>query len=403
MQGSATFATMIKQGIAFAVLSAFLYSILIEPQDASPPIHFTSKRSSDSRTTICSLSIEAVARRAHISVDIQNPTSASFTVCVVPPGQKLQSYQRNRACGGKKEFQMQTEDHDIQGSVIVDDKVATLNWYSNATRAASGQYTVVWELHNVVSAANFDAVVTSSTFHDISAHLDGALYYPLQAITWLFNSVSNAYSFVRPASCRSAAKSSFNVNLVSGCKSWLGGIHSVLLLFCDVLSGGHIALALIVLLNMLALLPSIEDQDAWALHSGSPCLRSLITYQFAHANWQHIAGNMLTLLVVGTEVSESLNCDHILFVVFYLLCGVCGGLFAVGGSLSSRTRTVGASGSVSGLIVALSVLRPNAAVAILGDMNASHPLQLLVVTLLADFKRLGVSWQVGNKLFLNYF
>ena len=64
MQCSAAFATMIKQAIAFAVLSAFLYSILIEPQDASPPIHFTSKRSSDSRTTICSLSIEAVARRA---------------------------------------------------------------------------------------------------------------------------------------------------------------------------------------------------------------------------------------------------------------------------------------------------------------------------------------------------
>jgi membrane associated rhomboid family serine protease len=37
---------------------------------------------------------------------------------------------------------------------------------------------------------------------------------------------------------------------------------------------------------------------------------------------------------------------------------------------------VGASGSVSGIIVALSVLRPNSAVAVIGDVNASNPLML---------------------------
>ena len=47
-----------------------------------------------------------------------------------------------------------------------------------------------------------------------------------------------------------------------------------------------------------------------------------------------------------------------------------------------------------GIIVALSVLRPNSAVAVLGDVNASNPLMLLLGTLLADLKRLGVSWQV---------
>ena len=62
-------------------------------------------------------------------------------------------------------------------------------------------------------------------------------------------------------------------------------------------------------------------------------------------------------------------------------------------ALPSDARTVGASGSVSGVIVALSVLRPTSAVHILGDVNASNPLLLLLGTLGADLSRGGVSWQ----------
>jgi membrane associated rhomboid family serine protease len=291
---------------------------------------------------------------------------------------------------------MHTLDHDVaeRGIVnpVLEDKEVTLDWYSNATHAA-GVYSVEWELHNAVSAANFEAVVRTGTFYDLSAHVDGALHHPLQAARWLLNLFSTAYSGIRPASCRAAAKSPLNVNIVGWCRSLISGIDSSLLVICHALSGGHVALALIVLLNILFYLPSLADEKWWALHSGRPSWRTLFTYQFAHANLQHIAGNMLTLLFVGTEVSESLNCDHILFVLFYLLSGLCGVFFAV--LLSpSHTRTVEASGSVSGVIFALSVLRPNSAVTILGDVNASNPLMLLAVTLLADLKRLNVSWQV---------
>jgi hypothetical protein len=37
----------------------------------------------------------------------------------------------------------------------------------------------------------------------------------------------------------------------------------------------------------------------------------------------------VTLMFVGTEVSECLDCDHILFISFYLLCGAAGGVFAL--------------------------------------------------------------------------
>jgi membrane associated rhomboid family serine protease len=387
---------MIKPCIVFAVLAALAY-MFVEPQDAQPAFHHASKRSADHRSPFFARSIDVrSSTRLHIAVDILNPTGAYFALCVVPPGQKLPAYQRKRACGGRPEFQMHTLDHDVAERGIVnpvfEDAAVTLDWYSNASHTA-GVYSVEWELHNAVSAANFEAVVRANTFYDISRHVDGALHYPLQAARWLLNSFTTAYSFVRPASCRAAAKSSLNVNIVGSCKSFLSSIDSKLLVICQALSGGHIALVLIVLLNILLYLPSIADEKWWALRSGRPSWRTLFTYQFAHANLQHIAGNMLTLLFVGTEVSESLNCDHILFVSFYLLCGLCGGLFAV--LLSPpNTSTVGASGSVSGMIVALSVLRPNSAVTILGDVNASNPLMLLAVTLLADLKRLNVSWQV---------
>ena len=74
-----------------------------------------------------------------------------------------------------------------------------------------------------------------------------------------------------------------------------------------------------------------------------------------------------------------------------MACGWVGGLAS---ALLSEANTIGASGAVSGVIVALSTLRPNSAVHILGDVNAANPLMLLLGTLGADLARgRGISWQ----------
>jgi membrane associated rhomboid family serine protease len=101
-------------------------------------------------------------------------------------------------------------------------------------------------------------------------------------------------------------------------------------------------------------------------------------------------GNMFTLLAVGSEVSEALGCNQLVLLALYLACGWAGGLCA---ALLSNASTVGASGSVSGVIIALSVLKPTSAVTILGNVQASNPLMLLGGTLAADLSRRGVSWQ----------
>lgn len=166
-----------------------------------------------------------------------------------------------------------------------------------------------------------------------------------------------------------------------------GLVHSL----CDTLVDGHWALFAIVVANALCYLPALAGCDAWSVSRQTLSHDRLLRYQFAHANLPHILGNMLTLLAVGSEVSEALGCNQLLLLSLYLACGWAGGLCAA--LFSGNASTVGASGAVSGVIIALSVFRPYSAVQILGGIEASNPLMLLAGTLAADLSRRGVSWQ----------
>ena len=149
------------------------------------------------------LSVDASSRRLHISVDIKNPTGAFLTFCVVPPGQKLPSYQCKSACGGgqaRLPFKCKRHTchhrHDVMQRGCV-----TMFWTMQPLSDGIGlvqqhlsrgiwhvQYSVVFELHNTVLpvTGTFDAVVASgarptSMFYNLGGHVDGALHYPLQA------------------------------------------------------------------------------------------------------------------------------------------------------------------------------------------------------------------------------
>src|SRR5690242_20244461 len=53
-------------------------------------------------------------------------------------------------------------------------------------------------------------------------------------------------------------------------------------------------------------------------------LLTLITSQFIHAGWLHIAGNMLFLYVFGDDIEDILG--SVLYLLFYLFCGIVAGL-----------------------------------------------------------------------------
>ena len=221
-----------------------------------------------------------------------------------------------------------------------------------------------------------------------SARIIPRLVTTLAVATAIFASHSQA-------TC-SAASSPTLRTAVRECQSYRHDVpyelRSSLDLLCDELAFGHVALFALVLLNLMAYVPAIAALPWWGVRRGDASNRRLLTYQFCHANAAHLSGNMLTLLAVGSEVSDALDCDPLQFAALYLACGWVGGI-AASELTSANAVTVGASGSISGVIVALSVLRPHDAVTILGDLTAANPLMLLLGTLAADLSRGGVSWQ----------
>lgn len=108
----------------------------------------------------------------------------------------------------------------------------------------------------------------------------------------------------------------------------------------------------------------------------------LITFQFLHGGFLHIAFNMLGLWMFGRVVEDHLGRKK--YLAFYLICGICGGLmylilnglgtiFARQGwpiipgllDISTTTPLVGASAGVFGVIMACAFFEPNVRVQLL--------------------------------------
>ena len=86
----------------------------------------------------------------------------------------------------------------------------------------------------------------------------------------------------------------------------------------------------------------------------------LITYQFMHGGFGHILFNMFALWMFGIEIENMWGAKK--FFTFYLLCGVAAGLFHLFLSplfgLPSAV-TIGASGSIYGVMIAFALFFPD--------------------------------------------
>ncbi len=85
-------------------------------------------------------------------------------------------------------------------------------------------------------------------------------------------------------------------------------------------------------------------------------LFALLSSQFLHGGWLHIAGNMLFLWVFGDNIEDTMG--HASYLLFYLLCGVVAGLAQVVVDPASEIPLVGASGAISGVLGAYITLFP---------------------------------------------
>lgn len=75
---------------------------------------------------------------------------------------------------------------------------------------------------------------------------------------------------------------------------------------------------------------------------------TLVTAQFLHGGFLHVAGNMLYLWIFGNNVEDRLG--HVKFLLFYLLCGVIAGLAQWFFAPGSEVPSLGASGAIAGVM-----------------------------------------------------
>ncbi len=82
--------------------------------------------------------------------------------------------------------------------------------------------------------------------------------------------------------------------------------------------------------------------SAFVLNPALPRFYQFITYQFLHASWMHLIGNMLFLYVFGNSVEDRLG--KLGYLCFYLAGGILAGL---GHALVEPNPVLGASGAVA--------------------------------------------------------
>jgi membrane associated rhomboid family serine protease len=111
--------------------------------------------------------------------------------------------------------------------------------------------------------------------------------------------------------------------------------------------------------------------------AGASTLSTLVTYQFLHGGWQHLIFNMLFLWVFGDNVEDALG--HVRFAVFFVACGIAGGLLHSAVDAESLTPVVGASGAISGVLAAYLLLYPRARLLVLAFMIIPVRLPALLV------------------------
>jgi len=94
-----------------------------------------------------------------------------------------------------------------------------------------------------------------------------------------------------------------------------------------------------------------------------PETASYLTYAFLHANFMHIAGNMLFLWVFGDNVEDAMG--HWKFLVFYLICAAAGAFAHSLAIPASQAPLIGASGATAGVVGAYLLLHPRVKIWIL--------------------------------------
>jgi membrane associated rhomboid family serine protease len=112
------------------------------------------------------------------------------------------------------------------------------------------------------------------------------------------------------------------------------------------------------LINIFGFVPARFIHPAAYGYSVFEVTITLVTSLFLHGGFVHLIGNMIYLWVFGGAVEDALG--HVRYLVFFVICGAIGSLTHAMLFPHSTVPSIGASGSIAGVLGAFLVLRPRA-------------------------------------------
>jgi membrane associated rhomboid family serine protease len=111
-------------------------------------------------------------------------------------------------------------------------------------------------------------------------------------------------------------------------------------------------------INLFGYIPARLTNPAAYGYSMFEVIVTLITSLFLHGGFVHLIGNMIYLWVFGGAVEDALG--HVRYAIFFVVCGAIGSLTHTLLFPHSTVPSIGASGSIAGILGAFLVLRPKA-------------------------------------------
>lgn len=106
--------------------------------------------------------------------------------------------------------------------------------------------------------------------------------------------------------------------------------------------------------------PQVQTTERVLARSAVPPWATLLTCIFLHGGWMHFLGNMWFLWIFGDNVEDRYG--HLVYLVFYLFCGVAASAAHFAAAQTSTVPTIGASGAIAGVMGAYMILYPRARV-----------------------------------------
>lgn len=99
---------------------------------------------------------------------------------------------------------------------------------------------------------------------------------------------------------------------------------------------------------------------------------TLVTSLFLHGGFVHLIGNLIYLAIFGNDLEERLG--HGRYLVFYVTCGMAGSLVHAAIFPRSTIPSIGASGSIAGILGAFLLFHPRARIVTLFPLVVSWAL-----------------------------